>query len=35
MTSIVYNYKNNNPFSSYGESVIIIVQNIVIVILVW
>eukprot|EP01036_Dinobryon_divergens_P025190 gene25190-33714_t len=35
MTSIVYNYKNNNPFSSYGEGATIMVQNFVIVILLW
>mmetsp|Transcript_4008 Transcript_4008/g.5559 ORF Transcript_4008/g.5559 Transcript_4008/m.5559 type:complete len:214 (-) Transcript_4008:102-743(-) len=35
MTGIVYNFKYNNPFSSYGETAIILIQNFVIIALLW
>jgi PQ loop repeat len=34
-TSVVYNYLQGNPFSSYGESVFILLQNIILVFLLW
>ncbi|KAK8791946.1 hypothetical protein WA158_005323 [Blastocystis sp. Blastoise] len=35
LPSVVYNYINNYPFSTYGESVIILIQNIFLVFLFW
>lgn len=35
ITSIVYNYLQGNPFISYGETCIISVQNVVLVLLLW
>lgn len=35
ITSIVYNYLQGNPFISYGETCIISVQNVLLVLLLW
>lgn len=35
LTSVAYNYLQGNPFSTYGESAFILVQNLVIALLVW
>lgn len=35
VTSIVYNYKENNPITSYGESIFITIQTLIICVLVW
>ena len=35
ITSVVYNVLQENPFSSYGESIAILVQNVIIVFLYW
>jgi mannose-P-dolichol utilization defect protein 1 len=34
-TVLVYNYLNNNPISSYGENIVILIQNLVLVVLLW
>jgi mannose-P-dolichol utilization defect 1 len=34
-TSIAYNYLQNNPFSSYGEQISVMAQNMIIVVLYW
>eukprot|EP01038_Epipyxis_sp_PR26KG_P010237 gene10237-13770_t len=34
-TTVVYNILKNNPFSSYGESVMVLIQNLVLVFLLW
>ena len=35
MSNVAYNYLQGNPFSSYGENVFILVQNLVLVMLLW
>lgn len=35
ITSVIYNYRQNYPFLSYGESVMILFQNIILVFLLW
>lgn len=35
ITTIVYNYLQNNPFTSYGETCIISIQNMILVVLLW
>ena len=35
ITTVAYNVLKNNPFSSYGETCVILVQNIILVVLLW
>ena len=35
ITTVMYNYRHGNPFSSYGEVVAILIQNIILVYLLW
>ena len=35
LTVVIYNYLQGNPFSSYGENVFILIQNLVLVFLLW
>mmetsp|Transcript_2946 Transcript_2946/g.3085 ORF Transcript_2946/g.3085 Transcript_2946/m.3085 type:complete len:236 (+) Transcript_2946:104-811(+) len=35
ITNVVYNYLQGNPFSSYGENVFILVQNLILVFMLW
>lgn len=35
ITTVMYNYRQGNPFSSYGETVAILIQNIILVYLLW
>lgn len=34
-TTVIYNFLNNNPISSYGETVVILLQNIILVFIMW
>ena len=35
MSNVAYNYLQGNPFSSYGENVFILIQNLILVMLLW
>lgn len=35
ITNVVYNYLQGNPFSSYGENVFILIQNLILVFMLW
>lgn len=35
LTAVMYNFLQENPFTSYGEMVIITVQNLILVLLLW